>query len=286
MRRRLLIFTALSGLGVLAVAGAGETLSRPVRPVIGPPPAELHSESVRIGHGEGEYLAGWQVHGRPGAGAILLLHGVRSDRRQMVQRAGFLRRLGYSVLLVDLPAHGESSGDRITFGAREALGVKTALAYLAREKPGEPVGIIGVSLGAASAVLAGPNPRVHAMVLESMYPTIDDAVANRLKHYLGSAGALLAPLLLWQLPLRTGIDSEQLRPIDGIASLQAPVFVVSGSEDWHTTEAETHRIFDAAAEPWQLWIVEGAAHVDLHNFARDAYEKRVAAFLDQHLKHR
>jgi esterase/lipase len=284
MRRWLPIVVALLALGVLAVGGVGEVLSRPVRPAIGQPPTGLQAEAVRIAYADGAHVSGWRSRGRPGAGAILLLHGVRSDRRQMTQRARFLHRLGYSVLWVDLPGHGESSGERITFGAREAAGVKAALAYLAREAPEEPIGVIGVSLGAASMVLAGQTSHVRAVVLESMYPTIDDAVANRLKHYLGPAGASLAPLLLWQLPLRTGIDSAQLRPVEQIGALHVPVFVISGSKDWHTTATETRQIFNAAGQPRQLWIVEGAAHVDLHDFSRPAYEDRVGAFLGQYLK--
>lgn len=67
----------------------------------------------------------------------------------MLGRARFLQSEGYSVLLVDLPAHGESLGERITFGAREAAGVTSALAFLRNELPDERVGVIGVSLGAA-----------------------------------------------------------------------------------------------------------------------------------------
>jgi len=285
MHLRWPLFTvALLMLAALSIGGAGELLSRPVRTEIGAPPAGLQAEAVRLGYAGDDHVSGWQMRGRRGAGAILLLHGIRSDRRQMTQRAGFLHRLGYTVLWIDLPAHGESSGERITFGAREADGVKAALAYLSRQAPGEPIGIIGVSLGAASMVFAGEHPDVRAVVLESMYPTIENAVENRLKHYLGPAGASLAPLLLWQLPVRTGVGTAQLRPIAHVGALHAPVFVISGSKDWHTTANKAQQIFNAAGLPRQLWIVEGAAHVDLHGFAGAAYEARVGAFLAQYLK--
>ena len=51
--------------------------------------------------------------------------------------------------------------------------MRAALAFLERNQPGEPVGMIGVSLGAASLVLAKPDPAPSAVVLESMYPTIE-----------------------------------------------------------------------------------------------------------------
>jgi len=261
----------------------GESLSYPQHPIVGAPPADLHAESVVIPSTETNHLAGWQVRGIPGAGAILLLHGVRSDHRQMTARARFLNRLGYSVVWVDLPAHGESTGDRITFGAREAQGVQAALAYMKRQLPDEALGIIGVSLGAAATVMAGPDRQVHAIVLESMYPTISDAVSNRLRIYLGPGGQALAPLLFWQFSWRLGVSPSALRPIDHVADLHAPVLIASGALDRRTPVLETQRIFDAALPEKELWIVEGAAHVDLHAFAPNLYEARVGNFLQRHL---
>ncbi|MBT2323380.1 alpha/beta fold hydrolase [Variovorax paradoxus] len=277
-----LVVAALA-LGVLCTAAVGELLSRPVRSTIGALPPDLPAAAVLIPYAGQEQLSGWQSRGNSGAGAVLLLHGVRSDRRQMIGRARFLHRLGYSVLLIDLPAHGESTGDRITFGVREAEGVQAALAHLRREMPSEPVGVIGISLGAAAFALGGPNAQVHAVILESMYPTIDEAVRNRLETYLGSAGGLLSPLLLWQLPLRAGVSPGQLRPVERVGGLGAAVFIISGAEDRRTTADESRELFRMAMEPKQLWIVDRAAHVDLHALAQHEYEQKVGAFLARHL---
>jgi len=280
-RLGLAALVGLTGLVVLIV-GAGEMLSRPAARTIGEPPPDFPAQGVRLSTASDASVSGWFARGRPGSGAVLLLHGVGADRTQMLGRARFLNTAGYSVLLVDLPAHGESSGDRITFGAREAAGVKTALEYLRRQLPGERVGIIGISLGAAAIVLAHPKPAPDAVILESMYPTIEEAVAARLVMQLGPLGAGLVSPLLWQLPLRTGVRAEDLRPIQHLSSLDAPVLVASGSEDTHTTWAETQRLFDAAIEPKELWRVEGAAHVDLHAFQPEAYERKILRFLDMH----
>lgn len=265
-----------------AVFGAGEYLSAPSHHAVGNPDPALFATPVLIPHKKG-FVAGWVARGA-GSGAILLLHGVRADRRQMQGRALFLNRLGYTVLLVDLPAHGESAGERITFGAHEADGVRMALDWLARNLPGEKIGVIGSSLGAAATVLSRPEAHVSALVIEAMYPTIDEAVANRLAMYLGRPGTWLAPLLLHQLPLRAGVTSAQLRPLDSMQFLSCPVFVIGGANDLHTTESETRRIFAAAHEPKQLWVVEGGAHVDFHRHAQREYEKRIGEFFALHLR--
>jgi len=284
LRRTLIFLLGTAACCLLGVLGAGEMLSEPALRDVGEAPADLDARAVRFGVPGGGTVAAWCIHAVAGRGAVLLVHGVRADRRDMILRARWLKGAGYSVLLIDLPSHGESSGDRITFGVDEAFGVKAALSFMRSEFPGERIGAIGVSLGAASLVLARPNPALDAAVLESMFPTIDDAVADRLALHLGEASRSLAPLLLWQLPLRLGIRPEQIRPIDALESFKAPVLVASGGRDRHTERAETEHIFAAAGEPKLLWIVEGAAHQDLYLYDRDAYETKVGGFLAHYLR--
>ena len=245
-------------------------------------PAEPGTIAVSIGTGAGMPVAGWFLEGR-GNSIVLLLHGIRSDRRQMLARARFLNQAGHAVLLIDLPGHGASPAPAITFGLNESEAVSSSLAWLRRRQPQARVGVIGVSLGAASLVLCRACPRPDAVVLESMYPTIEEAVENRLRMRLGRRlGMLAVPLsrlLLWQLPLRLAIEPEQLRPIDRLAALDMPVLVASGTEDLHTTLAETRRIHAALGAGAQLWEVAGAAHQDLYEYAPAAYALRMTGFL-------
>lgn len=288
MRARPLLsaLLACAVLCALALAGVGEMLTRPHPSPVGAPPSTSHVAVVRLPTDAGAFMAGWFSPGQRGRGAVLLLHSIGADRRQMLARAQFLQAAGYAVLLVDLPAHGESPGERITFGWREAAGVRAALGFLQTRLPGERIGVIGHSLGAAAFVFANAaQPTADAVVLEAMYPTLREAVVNRLAMRLGNAAAhVLAPALLWQLPLRLGVTEDQLRPIDALRHLRAPVLIISGTQDRHTTADETRRLFEAAPAPKELWLVEGAAHVDLHGFAREAYEARVLDFLQRHLQ--
>lgn len=284
MRRGRVIAIALSAAALTVVLAAGEVLSRPTPVRVGSPPPALGARELSLATDAGGSVSGWYVPGEPGAGAILLLHGIRGDRRQMTGRARFLRRAGYSVLLIDLPAHGQSSGSRITFGLREAAGVRTALRYLHEQHPAERTAVLGVSLGAAAFVFAGAAPAPGAVVLESMYPTIEDAVANRLSMRFGRAGAGATPLLLWQLPVWAGVSARDLRPIAALERVRAPLLLVSGTHDRHTTWAETKRLFAVANEPKELWAIDGAAHVDLHAFDPAPYEARVLSFLARHLR--
>jgi uncharacterized protein len=262
---------------------AGGQLSAPVPRVIGDAPASLGAQPVQIASASGSTIHGWFSRGVTGRGAVLLLHGVRGDRRDMLPRAQFLHRAGFSVLLIDFQSHGESSQHRITFGYLESRDVSAALAFLTQKLPGEKLGVIGASLGAAAFVLAQPRPPVSAVVLESMYPTIDQAVADRLQIYLGRLGPLLAPLLEMQLKPRLGVSPEQLRPIDGMGLIHAPVFIIAGTLDQRTKPNETQAIFSAALPPKELWLLAGAAHVDLYAFAGEEYERRILHYFSSYL---
>lgn len=270
---------AVTAIALLVSWFIGERLTRPARHAIGPPPRDLGAVAIELPAARTGRVAGWFVQGRPGAGVVLLLHGVRANRRQMLGRARFLKAAGYSTLLIDLPAHGASAGDRITFGARESHGVQAALDYLRRRLPEEKIAVIGASLGAAALLLARERPPLSAVVLESMYPTLAHAVANRLAIRLGPAGKVLAPLLLWQLPVRLGVSASALRPIDRVSTLKAPLLIASGTADRHTPWAQTQQLFARAVSPKELWGLEGVAHVDLQRAMPRAYEQRILAFL-------
>lgn len=286
----LLFFIFTTGIIVIGVAmKVGDELSRPAHRSIGSVPADLPAESIVLHsvagkvNGSIQSISGWFARGIPGKGVVLLLHGVRSDRRQMLGRARFLFQAGYSVMLIDLPGHGESSGDRITAGYREAEGVDAALNYLATTFSDEKVAVIGASLGAAAFVLSQASPSPSAVVLESMYATIEAAITHRLRQWIGPPSGLFTPLFLWQLPFRLDISAAELRPIDKLPSLSSPVLIMSGREDQHTPLPETLSLFEVANQPKELWIVAGAAHVDLHAYNPAAYEARIAAFLCKHL---
>jgi len=281
--RSLIVITILVFIAVVTIFEAGDVLSSPSRSYVGAVPVDLAAESIMLTTSSGESVSGWFSSGT--SGSVLLLHGVHSDRRQMLERAKFLHNSGYSVLLIDLPAHGESSGTRITFGYREAEGVKAALRYLQQRLPQEKIAVIGVSLGAASVILSDYTPPPAAIILESMYPTIEEAITNRLHLHLGFIGSIFTPVLLSQIPFRLGISPEQLRPIDHIASTNAPLLIISGTQDQHTTSDETKRLFETALPPKELWLVEGAAHVDLYAFNPQTYETKVSAFLTKYMRY-
>ena len=275
---------AAGAIGFVTLLWLGAALAAPAPATIGSAPLDLGCEPVRIPSDSGSRLAGWLVPGARGGGAVLLLHSLRSNRREMIERARFLREAGYASLLFDFQAHGESPGERITFGYLESRDAHAALDYLRSRLPSERIGAIGVSQGAAAALVGRSPLEVDALVLEAVYPDLEQAVANRIAIRLGPLGRHLAPLLLWQVEPRLGFDPERLAPSSRIASLPAALLLIAGTEDRRTRLSESRLLFESASEPKEFWPVAGAAHVDFHRFAPDAYERRVLGFFGRNLR--
>jgi fermentation-respiration switch protein FrsA (DUF1100 family) len=281
---RLLVLGAAAALAAVAVLWTlAASLAAPSPRELGPPPEDLApARSVEFESASGSTLRGWHAQGA-GRGSVVLAHAVRGNRSGMVRRARFLREAGYSVLLFDAQAHGESPGEQITFGYLEALDSAAAVDFARAQGPGEPVAFLGVSQGGASALLGPASLPVSALVLEAVYPTIREAVENRISMRLGPLAAWLAPLLLLQLEPRLGVSTKDLEPIRGIREISAPLLLIVGEEDLHTTLAESRRLFAAAPEPKTLWVLPGAAHTNFHGFAGADYERRVLDFLAANL---
>jgi len=148
--RRLLIRLGVAVL-LLCAAGAaglwwlGGTLVAPRPAVVGPPPADLDAREVRIAVPHATPVAGWWIEGTPGHASVLLLHGIRSDRRAMLGRARLEGGEADAVLLLDLPmvtteAQAEAVAERaltLADGWRETASVALSPLSALRLEPGD-----------------------------------------------------------------------------------------------------------------------------------------------------
>lgn len=275
-----LVVCALGLLGTWLVARKLVATSN--MPVGQPPPSmELAAATLKAAGNHGD-LGYWYRQLPTASATIILLHPAHGNRGAMLGRAQVLIQAGYSVLLADLRGHGTSPAELFTAGYEERHDVLALIDFVKNQHPAQQVAVIGWSFGGAAAVMA-QSKQLDAVVLESVYPSIEDAIRSRLDLRLGGLSMVAAPLLNWQLSQRLSIDLDDLRPIDHMADLGCPSLVLAGEDDRRTTLAASKHLFAAAREPKQFVSFPGAGHVDLFAFDRELYSSTVLAFLAQHL---
>lgn len=223
-------------------------------------------------------LAGWLRDGTEQCGPVMLLHGRGATRFQMLGRAQLLNRHGFPVALFDLSGHGASGGDVMGFGYTEAADAARIHAALEERFPGKPVGAVGLSLGAAALTFAADQRRAVAYVLEQLYSTLRSTAAARMP-----LGGVQADLMLAQMRFRLGYGPADVRPVEAIGELGAPLLLLAATDDPFVGREQTEALFQAATGEKSLVWFEAEGHVDLLRLDARKYAAAVVPFLQEHL---
>ena len=285
MKKLILTFLVIVPLLVLGGSfAAGTFLTWPANAPVGNCPSDLACENVQFQSESGSTIKGWFVKGGEGKGAVVIMHGARSNRSVMIDRMEFLRKAGYSVLAFDFQGCGESEGKILSFGYIESRDAAAAMKFIKQKLPSEKIGAIGISMGGAAYLLAKDRPDADAVILEMVYPSMQQAIDNRLNMWLFKGADNISPLLTWQFPMRIGASMDDIRPIDKVSSIKSPVFIIAAENDHHTTIEESRQLFDTANEPKEMFVVPGVEHGDMLQAAPQQYPARVTSFFDKTLR--
>jgi len=249
---------------------------------------DLASEDVAFRSSDGVELKGWWVPVKDAKGTVVLVHGLNRSRIEMVKKVPFLHGLGWNALLFDLRHHGASGGGATTFGEREKEDVRAAVA-LARERAPGPVVVWGVSLGAASVILAAADdPQIAGVVGDSSYLSLTDT----LHHHMGLLkswrwwGKLVpawptADLVLFWMGKRGGFDTGHVDVGAAAARLAGrPALFVANTEDRRMPKEIAFALKAAAGEKATVLLVPGQSHGGAWRDGTAAYEAAVTRLLD------
>jgi uncharacterized protein len=305
-RKRNLVYWALSCLavwlvltasvGIVAVEGA---LHIP-RKLLGPADKALAQaigahdlatmNDVAIRAEDGVTLRAWNFIPRSGNGnAMILLHGQGDNRAGMLGNADIFLRNGYSVLLPDARAHGESDGQIVTYGVKEKDDLALWYKWLGESQSPHCIYGLGESMGAA--ILLQTVAKEHgfcAVVAESSFSSFKEAAYIRLGEgfrtgpWLGRT--LLRPAVeagLIYARLKYGVDLAAASPIHSVASSRVPIFLIHGLADTNIPPYNSERM-KAANSAIQLWEPAGAGHCGASAAAPERYKQLVLGWLTSH----
>ena len=246
----------------------------------------LPREAVALTSLDGTPLAAWFIRGaRPQT--VLLLHGYTACKDDMLSHAAFLHAGGYSVLLLDLRACGESGGKAVTLGGHEREDVQAAIAYLQTRPDVDAahIGVLGLSLGAALAILAAADSTaVRAVVAESAFRSVRSAVRQNFRRFTHLPSFPWAELTTRLAEWRQHVRAGRVVPEREVERLRrCALLLIHAADDAVISIRDSEAIFARAVEPKTFWRIASAPHAMAYNLLRDEYAARVLAFFDQGL---
>lgn len=235
---------------------------------VSPADLGLEFQEVAFSNPWGLTLRGWYIPPptlrESSAPGIAYGHGNAADRRHWLDFAPSAHRAGFGQLLLDFSGRGESQGDVITLGLREAGDLRSAVEFLAGrpEIDASRLYLAGRSMGAVAAVLAvDQGAAVRALVLDSPYSDLaritDEAIGQIFR-----PAVPLRPLAFWLTGWRTGFDPSEVRPIDSVRRIDVPILILHGTEDRIVSFEHSRDLADAAIGPVRLVPLPGAGHND------------------------
>lgn len=261
-----------------------EVLATPVRHSIAQTPTDfdLPYQEVTLTSADGLKLAAWYIPGKQ-PNAIILIHGINANRTVMLPTASLLAEAGYSLLLIDLRGHGESEGHLNSYGYREAWDVQAGVDYLSALPEVERIGIIGTSLGgAAVARAAASDPRLEAVVIQVSYSSLPDAVEDAFNDFVIFPKWPFAPLIVTLTERRVGVKIGQVDSARDLATLAPrPVLIIHTTDDHLFPLHHATKMYNAARQPKDLWIIEGMGHGDPALSHTEEYQARVVGFFEK-----
>lgn len=218
---------------------------------------------------------------------LLVVHGMGACRRSVAANAAWFAARGYAVLAVDLRGHGGSTPAHHSFGWTESLDVHAAFHWMKRQQRNAKVGVLGISMGGAAALIgrAGPVP-ADALVLLAVFTSMRDTLRCRMALVVGRlVASAVEPFLSLQSRLRFGVWPSAIAPLAAMSRVRCPVMVIGGSADGYVPQDQTRALHAAAPQvPRVLWIADGITrHKDIADTEAAPYRNRVLAFLEQTL---
>lgn len=281
--------------GVLPFWLSGVVTSARTRPAdrqLTTTPATLGAEykDVEFQTSDGVTISGWLLPSREKGATIIYSHGLFRSRRELMDRAVALWRLGYGALLYDSRNHGESGPARVSLGYFERLDAEAAARYLNEVVPSNRIIMFGISMGAATALLAAAEtPEVRAVISDSSFLSFEDTTTHHVKLFLRLPAFPLAHEMRFMIEKRAGFDGSNLDALAAVKRIgDRPAMFIAASHDPRMPAEIAQKLYDAsAATKRDLLIVDGpGANIHGHAYQADPklYIERVAAFLETALR--
>lgn len=198
---------------------------------------------------------------------VLYLHGNGSNVGANVEHANRFHRLGLSVFVIDYRGYGKSQGD---FPSESQVYEDAQLAwdYLVQQRGVNPnqIYIYGHSLGGAIAIdLAVRHPEAAGLIVEGSF-TSTRAMVDFQKG------------LFWLFPIDL-LLTQRFDSLSKVDRLQMPVLFIHGTADNVVPVEMSKKLFDAAPDPKQLYIVPDGGHTNVAQIGGAEYLQIVSQFL-------
>ena len=239
----------------------------------------LTYEEVSFQSADNIELFGWFLPAtQDAAGTILFLHGNAENISTHISAVVWLPEAGFNVFLFDYRGYGASAGSPSLAGAQKDIDAAMCTLLERTDIDTYRVVVYGQSLGGALAAyniaLSPYRNHVRALIVDSAFSS-----------YTGITREKLASIwLTWPFQWLASVSvDENYSPLPTIKKISPiPLLVIHGDQDAIVPVHHGRRLYDAALEPKQLWVIPETGHIQA--VRQSSLRERFIAYLHEVLK--
>lgn len=226
---------------------------------------------------------------RPTHRWVIIAHGYGCTQQNSWYIAANYLRMGYNVLTPDLRASGGSEGQFLTMGYRESDDIVDWAKKVAAEDPEAKIVLHGVSMGAATVMLAVAKPdlppAVVACVEDCGYTSAFDLMAHQLQTSFRLPAFPAMQLLDWRCETLAGFSLHQAVPDMAVEESRVPILFIHGTKDTLVPVDMAEKLYaDAKAPKKELLLIDGAIHAAASQKDQRKYFRTVQAFVAPYME--
>ena len=228
---------------------------------------------------DGIPIRAWWVEAADAKTVVILGHGYMMNRSELSGEAAWLHHRGISSLVLDFRAHGRSGGKKCGFGFREKAEIVAAVLWVRKRVPGAKIVLMGSSMGSAASAFAASQVQADALILDSCYSQLPEAVLGWWRFLGGKLlMRLLTPTVWIAIPL-VGFTPTAADVGVALKSCKMPVLFLHGANDTLALPAEAERNAKMHVGDNQIVWFQGCNHSEARWLQPDRYHDAIRGFL-------
>lgn len=229
----------------------------------------------------------------PSNKTVIIVHGIAANRLMGLWYADIYLDQGYNVLIYDARAHGESGGTATTWGFYEKYDLEEWVKWLKKEHPNDQIGVHGISMGAATALMQAElnesSRYVTFYVIDSAYSNLEDLLTRQVGAAVNSHNPLwIKTVLLYSSAVaysQSRFFYRDVSPIHAVEAVTTPVLYLHGEDDLLVPVSMAYQLYAATRGYREIHTFPGTGHAMAVFDRKGEYRNHIVRFLEAAAQH-
>lgn len=218
---------------------------------------------------------------------VVFAHGYLGNAKDMGLFGKYYHEeLGYNLFTPDLRGHGESGGDYYGFGWHDRLDIIDWLDQLVAENPDAEIVLHGLSMGAATVLMASGEDlpdNVRLIIADSPYTSVYDLFAYQLDRMFYLPDQLVLPSMSVLTNMRAGYSLKEASALDQVQKATVPILYIHGEADTFVPTNMTEELANHTKSEHEVITFPDANHGETIVLHREAYLNEMTSFIEKYL---